>query len=439
VIDPKPFTVLDNAFEGGVAGFRIESATDAQLAILVIVAYDAQDQIRWSWSKHGVEIPDGDGERWRINLVPTVPIGATLEPQPAGTERIKDWRDAKGHPSCLLLEHWSGSSTPNRELLGPKDDPDCDGVADAIECAPWIPNAAGAPPTIADADCVLFGPHNGGGSVCQLGGPACTEVSTAPLDTCVALDTPYCTPADLCQCAQDSDPEACLRQLLDYATAGGTIPMMKCVIHVSESYQRCDSTPLSIDGMPLLEGTARKCKTLQLADGSAPLSFGGSMHVGEAKLRIDSFAQPCSAQLSWESAMAPDVSIGFLDAAIDNGYHAVLPVRVEVKVGCVANSMSLCVITRSGVSMTGETLFTCIGAPPIMTGTGRCAPDPDEGCTEGPSCNGMCCGRGEACDGGVCRCNGGIRCTSGDTCQAALGEPDQCGTTCCGGPTLCPF
>ncbi|HEY5922043.1 MAG TPA: hypothetical protein VIV11_10255, partial [Kofleriaceae bacterium] len=111
VIDPKPFTVLDNAFEGGVAGFRIESSTDAKLAILVIVAYDAADQIRWSWSKHGVEIPDGDGERWRINLVPTTPIGPTFEPQPAGTERIKDWRDAKGHPSCLLLEHWSGSSS----------------------------------------------------------------------------------------------------------------------------------------------------------------------------------------------------------------------------------------------------------------------------------------------------------------------------------------
>ena len=442
VIDPKPFTVPESEFSDGVAGFRIESATDAQLAILVIVAYDASDQIRWSWSKHWVDIPNGDGERWRVHLTETQPIAAVASAQPAGTERIKDWRDARGHPSCLLLEHWSHEPTPYRELLGPKDDPDCDGVAFASECAPWIPNAVGAPPPVEEASCILFGPHNGGGSVCQLGGPECSENSDLPTDTCVALASPYCAPALLCQCEQRLDYEACMREVVQAATANNTLPFMKCVIAVNDNFERCDSAPLFVDGATLLNGTARKCEALQFADGNVPLgAFGSALHVGEAKLKISNFTAPCKADLYWEPGMAPPLSFGLLDADIDNGYHAVLPVRVEVRQGCAANIASLCTISRPGVAMTGETLFTCIGAPPVMTGTGRCAPDPDQGCLYGPMCNGMCCGYGESCDGGVCRCNNGPRCNTaaGDKCEYAITTPDMCGELCCGPDIGCPF
>jgi hypothetical protein len=189
VDDPKPFVVAKSDFSDGVAGFRLEANPDATLAILVAVGYDAQGQIGWSWYRHGVEIPAADEQLWRVTLEPTSAIAPATTTQPAGTRRATTWPDAAGHPSCLLLEYWDTTTSTTRELLGPASDFDCDGVAEANECAPWIPNAIGVPPTLATANCVTPDLHIDATAVCALGGPQCTENPMGPRLACVPLDT----------------------------------------------------------------------------------------------------------------------------------------------------------------------------------------------------------------------------------------------------------
>jgi hypothetical protein len=71
---------------------------------------------------------------------------------------------------------------------------------------------------------------------------------------------------------------------------------------------------------------------------------------------------------------------------------------------------------------------------------GACAPS--GGCADGPMCNGVCCGPGEACEAGICRCGSTPACTGGDMCF--VGGPIApvelpCGRVCCGGPSPCPI
>ena len=432
VIDPQPFTVLEKDFSDGVAGFRIESSQDAALPILVIVAYDAQDQIRWSWSKHWVDIPDADSERWRIRLDPTTAITATFEPQPPWTERIAMWTDPMGRPSCLLLEHWSDRPAPTRELVGPKDNPDCDNVTAVNECAPWIPNAVAATPTIDQASCVLHGLTAAGLDICQLGGPECSENSALPRNLCVPLDETYCTPTAFCQCTT-ADVLACVRAVVTEGTNNSTIPYVKCVIRVDASGNRCDSgTPLELDLSPFVNtGSSSTCKDIDLSDGDPLAPFDSSLQVGGAKLYIESVTG-CKATAKWENGMAPPLSFGLIEAELTNGYHLVAPIRVEIKPGCDIGG-STCGAFRPNT--TGESLFNCAAAAP--TGT-ACAPDGS--CSEGPECNGECCGVGEACTPNGCSCGGGPRCGQGDFCsRGGPAGDDFCGTVCCGASGPCPL
>ena len=85
VPDQLPWTVTEPDFEDGVAGFRIEAEQATSIGIVVVLGYDAQDQIRWSSTFHHVDIPDGDAAHWRVHMTPTTAIPATLDTQPAGT------------------------------------------------------------------------------------------------------------------------------------------------------------------------------------------------------------------------------------------------------------------------------------------------------------------------------------------------------------------
>ena len=60
-------------------------------------------------------------------------------------------------------------------------------------------------------------------------------------------------------------------------------------------------------------------------------------------------------------------------------------------------------------------------------GATSCAPT--EGCAEGPACDGACCGAGEVCIAGECRCG-----QPGDSC----GGGGDCGEVCCGVSSPCP-
>jgi hypothetical protein len=59
-------------------------------------------------------------------------------------------------------------------------------------------------------------------------------------------------------------------------------------------------------------------------------------------------------------------------------------------------------------------------------------------CETGACCGNSCCGAGEWCDNGTCRCGSGPACVMGQPCVAALPPilpVSHCGTMCC---TTCP-
>jgi hypothetical protein len=435
--DPRPFVVEQKDFSDGVAGFRIESPHDTTLAIVVALAYDAQDQITASWSRQHVDIPDGDTAHWRIELDPTAAIGPALDPQPAGTERAAYWPNPSGGPACLLLEHWGDNFVATRELLGPVDDRDCDGVPATAECAPWIPNALGAAPTIADVNCVtptLVGTTD---SVCMLGGPECTEDPAAPRDQCVPAEPSYCTPSTLCLCKDSTAPAACLlEQITDATNNVGSMPFVKCTFYVDANGEQCDSTRVEIDVGAVLSGSgsSAKCTALRLNDSDTELLFRSYWHIGDGKLYLDSFTTPCKANVTWEGSSAPTVNIGLMDAELDNGYHLVLPVRADFQTGCSNPGPSMCTFVSS--TNTSESMYACAAARQVMN---QCAADPDTLC-DGPMCNGQCCPAFEMCTPNGCSCGGGPSCTSGDHCENG-GPPNElaCGQVCCGVTKACPL
>jgi hypothetical protein len=435
VLDPAPFTVSDNDFSDGLATFHIEGS-GKDLAILVILGYDLAGNIRWSWSEHWVHIPYS-GQRWQIQLEPTTQITPTLDRQPSGTERYTMWPDPGGHTSCLLLEHWTDLALPDRELIAPDSDHDCDGVAATRECAPWVPNAMGLPPTIYDTRCVVQGSQAAGVGVCLLGGPQCDETPGSMSEACIATDTPYCVSESFCtSCAGSPDPPTCVKTAAAQGIANQSIAYLKCVLHVDSSFDRCDSGQLVVDASPLLESSLHYCKALRFSDGGVPFpGFDDRLHVGEGKLRLDNFNPPCTADAQWEAGMAGIENLGLLDAEIDNGYHLVVPVRVEVRPGCdAANTPSFCALVKP-TAATNETLQYCLLANPVGD---VCAGDSSHTCP-GPFCNGQCCGAGERCTQNGCACGSGAPCQDGDAC--ATGGPisdNSCGTVCCGASGPCP-
>jgi hypothetical protein len=92
-----------------------------------------------------------------------------------------------------------------------------------------------------------------------------------------------------------------------------------------------------------------------------------------------------------------------------------------------------CTCTMSGMSCTKLACADAgTDAPP-----GTCTAE--GGCPSGPACGAVCCGAGERCDNGTCRCGTGSACPSGDSCEAAgPAGGDACGVICCGATGPCP-
>lgn len=431
VADQVPWTETD--FTDGVAGFRLESPHDTSLDIVVVLAYDAQDQIRWSASFHDVPVPSNDAAHWRVTLSPTTPIAAT--PATAGSERIARWQQpSKRLPSCLLLEHWSSSAEPARELVVPDADRDCDEVPAASECAPWIPNANGAWPTVAEASCLLTASVGGTSSVCVLGGPECNENGTQR-DACVPVAGPHCMSTTLCACAGTNDFEACVMTKISEGINNSTMPYLECVIQLDTDGTSCTDTTFEADAGAYLSGGSTKCRSMSLNDGGIPLgAFDYYVALDDSsKLKIESFTEPCKADFYFAGSSMPGTRLAVTALELDNGNHLVVPLRVDLKAGgCLEDSH--CTFFRPNDAVF-DSIWQCVGKDVAP----RCAPDPGLGCA-GPMCNGQCCGAGEACGPNGCMCgNTGSRCDGGDTCQTGLVMQDQCGTTCCGITQPCPF
>src|SRR6185503_18878559 len=164
------------------------------------------------------------------------------------------------------------------------------------------------------------------------------------------------------------------------------------------------------------------CTSIGIADGELPVGpFDQYVRLGEAKLKLGNFFEPCKVDVEWEPGLAPTLSFAVLDLAMDNKNHLAVPARIEVHAGCSSTQPSACVLMNNNTS---DTMFTCVQATTPAT----CLPDQTHGCTAGPYCNGMCCGFGEQCVGGKCMCGGGPACIGGNSCQSGMPSETQCGT-----------
>lgn len=436
VADAVPWTLNRADFDDGVAGFRLESPENTSLPILVVIGYDAQDQIRWSSTFHDVAVPSQDSAYWQVRLSPTTSIAAPLEPQPAGTERVARWQQPSQRlPSCLLLEHWTDSAEPTRDLVVPAEDHDCDEIAEAAECAPWVPNAVAAPPRIEDASCVLPAPLPGRvESACLLGGPECTEDPQSPREQCVPVVEPRCVSSLLCQCAGTANFGACVDDVVAEGIASATLPHLKCSIQVDADGYRCDDTPIEADaGAYLSSSGSTKCTGIGIDEWAAPVGpFGSALVIDEtSKLKLVTFDQPCKVDLLLEGNTTTQSVLAAAEIDLDNGTHLVVPARFDFHAGGCAES-SRCEFFASDAN---DSLWECLDRDAALS----CVPDPIAMCA-GPMCNGECCGAGEMCTPNGCSCAGGKSCRElGDTCQSNVATQDQCGTVCCGVTTPCPF
>jgi hypothetical protein len=421
--------------EGGVAGFRLATDSRTEVDLVLAIGLDSAGQPIETAYAYDVVVPVNRGEYVRVPLEAVTPVAASLTaPPPAdGTESLAIWREPVAKRACVLAEHWSGGSAPQRDLVVPVDDPDCDEVVN--ECAPWTHLAMNVPTTIDGADCSFVGALTSTADVCMLGGTPCNEIAATPGGPCGALDEPYCAPVVLCSaCPGPWSPECAFTALYSGATMN-TMPYLNCTFAIDNVGKPCidEAIVTDVDGSALLgpQPTA-SCTSARVHDLALPLGpFQSSIPTEVGELRVDRVGTPCTVDVRFKGTAQPTEStaIALVDLDLDNDTHLALPAVIHITTGCTFQSACSFV-----VGTTSDPMLACAQqAPATAAVCGRTS-----GCLQGPACGATCCGVGEECVGGQCSCGSDPPCGPGDTCIAATARPDQCGTVCCGA-TPCPF
>jgi len=146
------------------------------------------------------------------------------------------------------------------------------------------------------------------------------------------------------------------------------------------------------------------------------------MKVDDFTVELTNFRAPCKVDVSFEGTAIAGGRTGFAELELSNGRHLVVPAKIELLGNACGQATQSCVFTPSQ----GDSFLDCVSAPNIS------ACQPSGACSTGVSCNSSCCGPGEQCVNGVCKCGSGSACSGGNTCQSVVAQPDQCGTVCCG-------
>ena len=424
-------------WQNGHALFRITSpdANDSRVSYLLAIGFN-HNGVPIALNRYqDVTIPASSSSYWQVPLDEPLQV---LTDAPSDQERIAIWPMTRpSGPRCVLIENAGGGRV---DAVVPHDDPDCDGIT-ANECAPYTPSAVAVAPTIADARCVAPAPpvvtSNGTmPGVCLLGGPPCTDGQAAT--GCEYLDTDYCVPQALCSC---TDWETCTRVKISSADTATGVPYVACNIAMQLDGGQCgDSSFRSADiiATDFIQGGATKCKSITVSDTMLPLAFTNKMTIGGATLEIKDFQEPCSATLDWSGdyMRAAGMLHGLLlDLELDNGKHMVVPYVIHMADSCLKPSACTRMIPN-----TGESMLTCARPAPDSTTCLAQTSCPNGGIM----CGARCCGRGENCMDGECRCGAAPHCV-GDThfcVTSSGGNPGitGCGDVCCGlpGTPMCP-
>jgi len=406
VTDPVPWSAR---VSDGVAGFELRADRDQHVSIVLAVGFDAADNARAVATLHDVLIPASEVAHWQMPLITT----AVLDDTPPAGERIAVWREPSAPAlACVMVEH----GTSKRDLVVPRKDTDCDSLAIG-ECAPWTHLAPSSPGPIESASCLLAAEN--GSQLCRLGGPTCSEVG-GTTRACALLDQEYCAPSAFCLVCAPWNVD-CINAQIQSSTS---MPSIACDLPLAADGSPCggsSETRVGIDARPFLGLSPTRCKDITFNDVGTPLGmFSHSTDIDNASLDFKNVNNDCSFELALSGTITQGSrSEPFLaDLALDNGKHLMIPLRVNLIVGeCVQQP-------RCMMTVTPDPMFECAQ----VAGTSPCAPQMI-GC-RGPSCGTVCCGLGEQCVGGQCRCGAGSPCQYPYVCAAMVTQP-QCGSMCC--------
>jgi hypothetical protein len=439
---PKPvdgmYLVDDTApwgapMSGGIAGFRIAPLDhELKLAIVLAVGYDATDQPVATAAGYNVELVPGDAVYARMALLPAEPLVDMFgEPTPpSGTRRVKLWHQPSGSlPACVLVEEWSGSEA-RRDVVVPETDRDCDQARN--ECQAWAYLASGSPAGIEQANCFRLDTQISPNGTCMLGGPLCNEQSTLPPTGCEHLDTQYCAPIDLCRSCEPLWDPACTRTAIATGIELQHMAHLACTFPLDDAGKPCASE-VAVDNIDAaaITGTG-ECKSVGVSKFGIPFGpFSSNVMTPLGQLGLSLRSQPCTVEVKWQPVDMPvdRFDLAFVDLELDNTNHLFMPAAISLVTGC--SQPASCTFA------VGDTTDPMLACAQQDLAAQSCQPSGD--CDFGPSCGGVCCGKGERCFDGVCGCGeSGVQCTNGDQCTPSYFSDLGCGSLCCGKTTLCP-
>ncbi|MEJ7598627.1 MAG: hypothetical protein WKG01_12025 [Kofleriaceae bacterium] len=215
--DNRPFR---SKVSGGVAEFLI-AAEDRELPTIIAIGVSEDP---------ASELVLGATQLSGVNL------GAGAARYVGTLERIDDntandallWRRPSDDVGC------AGFRASNAQLttfVVAEGDPDCDEVADELECDPLVWKAETASP---GATCITHG-RAGGDQVCVFGAPTCIDGE----GTSGCTPGPACLPERLCQCEGAADEPACLLAAL----ALPNLTHLRCPFPLYQDTMDADWTP----------------------------------------------------------------------------------------------------------------------------------------------------------------------------------------------------
>lgn len=423
--DPAIFSATEgdsDSWHGDRAGFRLTSSTGMaeRVPLIMAVGYDANNTPIATSTFFDGEIPVNRAERWQTTLVPSKPI---VDPRPdVDDERVAVWGQQRTGPRCVMIEHGTGSS----DAVVPVDDTDCDGLPTAAECNPYVANAVNGVPSLETANCVTTVAANNLTGICMLGGPICNEASSATVTTCEVLDVDYCVPKKLCGVCPNGDFD-CIKTAFADAAMSGTpvVNGLDCTIPMNADGSECDPEDrrnADLDISALVANTETKCRDVEIAAGVLPISLHHSLPITNATINVRDFKEPCNVSIEWGGhydRTAGTTHTLIAEVELDNGKHIVAPLILRFGDTC-ERPMTCTTVVPDPL----DPMFDCV--KPTENST-TCEGEPLSVC-QGTLCGARCCGVGESCVNGECRCGDGPHCIDDHACIDA--DSAACGTRC---------
>ena len=354
---------------GGVATFNLQpGAGDNGVRTLVIVGL-AGDKVVGATVLPAFEVTT-DAQRVKIDLEAAnedAVGGPVPSPDPY---RIALWHKQKDdRAGCVAVERWDMGVMSSRQFVVPEDDPDCDDVAQDLECRPFE-YMTDVRPDETNYTCFAQFPV-GSGDACMLGGKTCVD-GEGPANACGP--SKFCIPEDVCLAGCTPNTPGCLATQLGNATA--PLAHIECklpmVVQPSGLVTMCDGVSvLPVDMAMPFSDAGRGCTAARLTSIAVGQGMFGPFVDLKArtsttadKLRITAptaFHTNCAFDFTITGSMDPNLStleLAGIDLALNNDQHLLLPIRFVPVRDC--NQEAQCVASYDRQNGDADTIVHCI-------------------------------------------------------------------------------